>query len=584
MTSICRHIVLFLIACYICISPALAQSPAIQWQKSLGGSGADQANAIRQTGDGGYIVAGQTGSTDGDVAFSHGSNDFWVVKLKNDGTIEWQKSLGGSGDDAAQSIQPTADQGYIVAGYSNSTDGDVTGNHGGYDYWVVKLDNTGGIQWQKSLGGSASELAYAIQPVADGYIIVGKAAFNNGDVTGNHGNSDYWVVKLKNDGSIEWQKSLGGWGEDVPNSVQSTTDGGYIVAGYTGSIDGDVTANHGSFDYWIVKLSGSGSIQWQKSLGGSDIDFAQDIQSTPDQGCVVAGYSSSTDGDVTGNHGTYDYWIVKLSNDGTIEWQKCFGGSTDDIAESIQLTTDGGCIVAGKALSNNSGDVTGNHGNGDYWLVKLNGSGVLQWQKCLGSSEREFTRSVQLTTDGGYIVGGTSFNTNNGDVTGNHGSHDYWVVKLMPDAVLPVSFTSLSAGVVGNELQVNWKVETEENCAYYEVQASTDGKTFTRIGTMNSLVPEGNSTQPIAYHFACAAGGFALSALGLWPLLLAFSEKRRFLKVVLLATAVFVLGFMSCTRENGFPKDSVSPVFVRIAQVAKGGNVVYSKTVRAVNE
>src|SRR5690606_22973755 len=200
-------------------------------------------------------------------------------------TIEWQKSLGGSGDDFGYSIQQTTDGGYIVGGHSNSTDGDVTGNHGGWDFWVVKLSNIGTIEWQKSLGGSGYDAATSIRQTTDGgYIIAGTSTSTDGDVTGNHGNSDYWVVKLSNTGVIEWQKSLGGSGSDTGWDVKQTTDGGCIVVGFSSSSDGDVTINYGFSDYWIVKLDSIGVITWQKSLGGNILDEAFSVQQTIDGG------------------------------------------------------------------------------------------------------------------------------------------------------------------------------------------------------------------------------------------------------------------------------------------------------------
>lgn len=413
-----------------------AQAPDIEWQKSLGGSVHDQAYSIQQTTDGGYIVAGFSYSNDGDVSGNHGDADYWVAKLNSIGNIEWQKSFGGSDYDETYSIQQTTDGGYIVAGYSKSNDGDVTGHHGSFysDYWIVKLDNTGNIQWQKSLGGSISDWVYSIQQTTDGgYIVAGSSNSNNGDVTGNHGGYDYWVVKLYSTGNIEWQKSLGGSDDEWAESIQQTTDGGYIVAGYTNSNDGDVTGNHGGYgyDYWIVKLDNSGNIEWEKSLGGSGNDYANSIQQTTDGGYIVAGFSDSNDGDVTGNHGHWDYWIVKLDSTGSIQWQKSLGGSAYDYAYSIQQTADGGYIVAGDSDSNN-GDVSGNHGQLDYWIVKLNSCGNILWQKSLGGSSGDYARSIQQTTDGGYIVAGFS-ESNDGDVTGNHGITDYWIVKLGPD-------------------------------------------------------------------------------------------------------------------------------------------------------
>ncbi len=170
--------------------------------------------------------------------------------------------------------------------------------------------------------------------------------------------------------TIEWQKSLGGTGAEYAWSIQQTTDGGYIVAGFSFSNDGDVTGNHGWADYWVVKLTSTGAITWQKCLGGTGGEQASSIQQTADGGYIVAGGSESVDEDVTGNHGSGDYWVVKLTSAGIIDWQKCLGGTASDAASSIQQTIDGGYIVAGQSYSND-GDVTGNHGNEDFWVVKL---------------------------------------------------------------------------------------------------------------------------------------------------------------------------------------------------------------------
>ena len=417
-------------ATLLSVSFAIAQ-PTIEWQKSLGGLGNDNSYSIQQTNDGGYIVSGVSDSNDGDVSGNHGNTDFWVMKLTSIGTIEWQKSLGGTSDEDANSIQQTNDGGYIVVGGSESNDGDVSGNHGSQDIWVVKLNITGAIEWQKSLGGTESESAFSIQQTNEGgYIVLGVSFSNDGDVSGNHGNGDYWAVKLSSIGTIEWQKSLGGTGQDVAFSIQQTTDGGYIVAGGSGSNDGDVTGNHGaSNDYWVLKLSSIGTIEWQKSLGGTGQDFAFSIQQTTDAGYIVAGLSNSNDGDVSGNHGaSLDYWVVKISSLGAIEWQKSLGGSNSDQARSIQQTNDGGYIVTGESDSND-GDVSGNHGSQDIWVVKLNITGAIEWQKSLGGTESENVFTIQQTNDGGFIVAGGS-SSNDGDVSGNHGDVDCWLVKL----------------------------------------------------------------------------------------------------------------------------------------------------------
>jgi hypothetical protein len=416
-------------------APAPVPSPSptgeyeIQWQKCLGGSASEFAISIQQTTDGGYITAGTTGSTDGDVSGNNGIADAWVVKLDSSGNIQWQKCLGGSGYDSANSIQQTTDGGYIITGMTESTDGDVSGNNGSIDAWVVKLDSSGNIQWQKCLGGSGDDTADSIQQTTDGgYIVAGATMSTDGDVSGNNGSADAWVVKLDSSGNIQWQKCLGGSDDDQANSIQQTTDGGYIVAGATMSTDGDVSGNNGSADFWVVKLDSSGNIQWQKCLGGSDMDSAYSILQSTDGGCIVAGRTRSTDGDVSGNNGSSDAWVMKLDSSGNIQWQKCLGGSDVDSASSIQQTTDGGYILAGVTESND-GDVSGNNGLSDFWVVELDSSGNIQWQKCLGGSDEDYAGSIQQTTDGGYIVTGRTRSTD-GDVSGNHGSYDVWVVKL----------------------------------------------------------------------------------------------------------------------------------------------------------
>jgi hypothetical protein len=328
----------------------------------------------------------------------------WVVKLKANGDTAWTKCLGGLYPERAYSVQQTKDDGYIVAGYTNTyTDGDVSGNHGPFkmysattaDFWVVKLKaNTNGeIEWQKCLGGAGDDYASAVQQTTDGgYIVAGYTNSNDGDLTFGgstyHSGQDMWIVKLKanTNGEIEWQKCLGGSGTDYATAIQQTSDGGYIVAGYTTSNDGDVSGNHGGVgDAWIVKLNGSGNIIWKKCYGGSagsyvdswngpGLDIAYDIKQTKDGGYIVAGYSNSENGDLWlcyKKHYSEDYWIIKLDILGNISWQKYFGGSKQyDVARSVQLTRDGSYIVAGYSPSTDN-NITNNHGSYDFWVVKM---------------------------------------------------------------------------------------------------------------------------------------------------------------------------------------------------------------------
>lgn len=486
---------LFLTSIYLA-----GQSQSIEWQKCLGGTLADQGYSIRQTTDGGYIVTGRSTSNDGDVNGNHGGYDCWVVKLSSVGAIEWQKSLGGTGDDVGFSIEQTTDGGYIVAGQSTSIDGDVSGNHGGDDYWVVKLNSLGTIEWQECFGGSGLDMACSIEQTTDGgYIVAGSSFSIDGDVTDHYGDSatsDYWIIKLSNNGAIEWQKSLGGAYNENASSIHQTTDGGYIVAGQSIFIDGDITSNHGGDDYWVVKLDSIGTIEWQKSFGGGSNDIAHSIQQTTDGGYVVSGSSYSINGDVTNHHGTVvfsDYWLVKLDDIGNIEWQKSLGGTNQDYGGPIQQTTDGGYIVFGSSNSSD-GDVTSNHSGINYWVVKLNNTGVIIWQKSLGGTGSDYGQSIQQTFDGSYIVAGSS-TSNNFDVTNNHGFFDYWVVKLSltvdVNEIIELNDFSVYPNPTSN--QITLKANTNLLGTFYNIYDSM-GKTVLsgQINAAQTVIELGN--------------------------------------------------------------------------------------------
>jgi hypothetical protein len=421
-----------------------AQTPSIEWQKSVGGSGNDYANSITQTSDGGYVVAGYTNSVDGDVVGNHGGDDVWVVKLSSSGVVEWSKALGGTGNEVATYVIQSADGGYVIAGSSTSNDGDISGNHGHEDAWVAKLDNTGNLQWQKSFGGNNTDAATAIQQLADGGYIVGCYAIseNNGDVAIGHGAAEYWIVKLSSIGNIEWNLCLGGQSYEFAHDIHQTADGGFIVGGNTFSIDGNVTGNNGNMDYWVVKLDTIQQLEWQKALGGTGTDVLASVVQTNDGGYITAGHVYSQDGDVAGSgfHGPFmnDFWVVKLNSTGAIQWKIALGGSGNDFAQSIQQTADGGYIVFGFTFSND-GNVSGNHGYFDYWMVKLDSQGNIEWQKTFGGTDQDGynfitqqvdgAHSIQQTSDLGYVFAGYA-KSSDGDATLNHGDFDYWVVKV----------------------------------------------------------------------------------------------------------------------------------------------------------
>ena len=431
-------------------SRLFSQTPSVIWQKCYGSYHGDYAYAIHQTTDGGFIVVGTVEGEGGDIMGYHGNvvvGDIGVLKLNGDGSIQWQKTLGGMSSEFGADVKQTPDGGYIVAGSAASKACDASVTHTGLEYWVVKLSATGNIVWQKSYGGSQNEYGYSIDMTSDGgYVMAGLTESNDGDITVNHGIRDYWVIKIDGKGKLLWQKSIGGSGDDEPNAIKATSDGGCIVVGYTESNDGDVSVNHGKQDAWIVKLDQSGSVQWQKSFGGSGYDMARSIQLTRDGGYIFAGTAGSDDGDVSGNHRDIygnlgsDFWVVKLSSSGTLQWQKCYGGTTAEMGEFIQGTSDGGYVVAGIANSKD-GDLSCNAGIEDAWVIKITSTGVLQWQKSIGGSYYDEAFSVEELSDGNYIVAGNSCSPN---MAGHRPTSvgtcdDYLIVKLAPPATITPS-------------------------------------------------------------------------------------------------------------------------------------------------
>jgi len=408
--------------------------------KLFGGTQNDQFQSVIKASDGGYVIAGYTHSNNGDLTTNAGDADFWMAKINSGGTILWSKTLGGSNIDIASSVVESADGGYVFAGQSSSSDGDFSGGHGSTDIWAIKLNVNGSLVWKKAYGGSGFESCNSDRSITlagNDFVLSGGTSSNDGDVTGLHnpgsGNGDAWVFKINSTGNIIWQKCLGGSAVDQSWGVTSITGGGFIVSAISLSSDGDATNNKGLYDFWAIKLNDNGSIIWQKNLGGSGQDFARSIVGTPDGGCAITGSTESTNGDVTGNHGIRDIWVIKLDGNGNLNWQKCLGGTNYEDSYGICLNSSGGYMVTGYTLSTN-GDVSGGYTKPDAWLVEIDGSGNKLWQKSIGGSGTSGESGVSvalLSTNDEFIMAGYT-SSNDGDVSGFHGVIDGWLYKFKP--------------------------------------------------------------------------------------------------------------------------------------------------------
>ena len=440
---------------------AAQATPTKQWDRSFGGANQELLRALHQTSDGGYILGGSSDSGIGDdvTQAGQGRTDYWIVKVDANGIKQWDKRFGGSDFDVLTNIQQTRDGGYILGGYSDSgISSDKTQNsHGRTDFWVIKLDANGTKQWDKTFGGTEFDILSDLQPTSDGGYLLGGNS--NSPISGEktqsgQGRYDYWVVKIDANGTKEWDRSFGGLLEDYLFAMQQTRDGGYILGGYSNSdLSGDRTQpSEGLADYWIVKLDATGTKQWDKAFGGSNSELLRSVQQTSEGGYILGGISSSgISGDKTQpSRGFSDYWLVKLDATGAKQWDKTFGGSSGEDLVNLKQTSEGGYILGGTSSSNMDGDKTQpSRGLADYWIIKVDAVGIKQWDKAFGGSGFDTFKSFQQTSDGGYILGGYSDSGISSDKTQNsHGDTDFWVIKLSttPLAItVATSSTTLSA-------------------------------------------------------------------------------------------------------------------------------------------
>ena len=338
----------------------------IEWEKSIGSIRFDRAQDIKQTPDNGYAIAGSFGD-DGNIPEHNGITDFTLVKLDANGELEWQKFHGTPFNNLVHSLSLTADGGYMLAGNSN---GIAPGDNISKGLFI-KLDSDGNLEWQKEYGGSISEEIYSVQQTADfGYIASGCTNSVNGDLEGNNGGNDLWVLKMDQAGELEWSKTYGGAESEASRYIRESAYGGYIVAAYTASGDQDVSGNYGSQDAWLVKLDEDGEIEWEKNYGGEKQDRALSVRNASTGGYLVSGWTRSSDQDVSNNSGLIDIWIFKIDEFGEIEWEQTFGGSGIDQCFDAKETSDGGIIATGNTNSIN-GDFPLNNGSFDLWIMKL---------------------------------------------------------------------------------------------------------------------------------------------------------------------------------------------------------------------
>jgi hypothetical protein len=433
------------------------------WEKVIGISldgrnSDDEAWSIIQSSDGGYVVAGTTRKPVYGLDY-----DIYVVKLDSLGNVQWSKTIDRSSDDEARSIIQSSDGGYAVAGWTWSF------GAGGSDFYVVKLDGSGNVVWTKTIGGSGDDYAYSIIQSSDGgYVVAGWTS------SFGAGGSDFYVVKLDGSGNVVWTKTIGGSGDDYAYSIIQSSDGGYVVAGST------IKPVYGwDYDIYVVKLDSSGNVQWSKTIDRSSDDEARSIIQSSDGGYVVAGWTLNG-----ADYTWHDIYVMKLDSLGNVEWSKIIIGSRTDYAYSIIQSSDGGYVVAGSTDSFYD-DILGYVSK--IYVVKLDSSGNVQWSKTIGAFAVSW--SIIQSSDGGYVVAGSKIGL---------GDHDIYVVKLGPDGTSGCSDVSQNPIVLTDNIGAT----DMPSLSYYITPES-----YSIIPIIKSLSPPARDVcRPICVPEVCSDG------------------------------------------------------------------------------
>jgi hypothetical protein len=368
------------------------------FQIAVGGPGYDYGYSIKPTLDGGYVSAGGVTTSELQV------KDFYIVKLDAGGNLQWNRTVGGANYDGAYFVAQTIDGGYAIAGYTQSF------GAGSDDFYIVKLRAGGSLEWNRAIGGSESDVALAIAGCRDGGCVAAGYTYSFGV-----GNRDYFIVKLDWKGDLQWSKTVGGTNFDYGESVIQTADGGYAVTGISYSFGA------GNGDFYVVKLDSIGDVQWSRTVGGVEDDYCLSIIQTSDRGYALAGSTSSV------RPGNIDFYAVKLDSAGGLQWARAFGGQSIDYAESIIQTFDGGYAVGGLTYSFGAGGM-------DAYIVRLDSSGNLLWSRTVGGTSNDYIESIIQTPDGGLVGAGDTWSFG--------WIEDMYIIKLGADGNTCGNFTS----------------------------------------------------------------------------------------------------------------------------------------------
>ena len=394
------------------------KSYKLDYIKTFGGSNDDEANDIINTSDGGFMVIGSSKSSDGLIQKKIGSeSDILLIKFDSNKSIEWVKNYGGSKDDRGQSVVEVSGIGYALLGYSMSNDGDASNNEGFHDNWVILIDSIGNIIWEKSYGFSGHDHAYNIIQTKDGNL------FFNGflDVTASrglgstekvgksikHGVGEFWCHKIDLEGNILWRKYIGGTNNDRSYESIETDEGDFIIVGSSESSDNDISSPKGSYDIWVIKVSSKGDFLWERSYGGSKYETANSIIQSSDNKIHILGSTLSNDKDISFGMGSSDFWLITLDSNGNLLSEQTFGGSNFDRGKKIEIDNKDNIWLTGYSRSIDF-DFSLNKGKNDAVLIQLSKNRILKEIFEIGAEGEDIANSLINFNENEIIVAGYS--------------------------------------------------------------------------------------------------------------------------------------------------------------------------------
>lgn len=416
-----------LLAC--CFAVSMQAQNGLIWSTTYGGFDYDQPYSLCKTSDGGTLIAGYSNSNDTYVSGNHGFSDILLVKFNSDGQFQWQKCYGGQVNEAALDILPMSNGTFCMVGRNQSFDGDCTAMYGDTDVWVTCVDANGNLIWQKSYGGALGDFGTSIIATPDnGLVFAGSAFSSNAPLTDQNGQGDMWVVKTDNTGTIAWSNCFGSSTYDSGTIIKNTQDGNIVFVGGFNTSNGDITqSSHGATDALVVKMSLDGTLIWQHAYGGSQNDLVEEMIELPDGSLVLAGDSKSSNGDLTSaNSGLTDFWVFRISSDGTLMWSKNYGSSSSDFVRGLVQLNDGNIAFVGETQGVvNSLPLVGAI---DIYVGLLDTNGNLLHENILGGTTLDYPTDVIIDLDGQLLVTGYSWSSD-GSFSSNIGYTDAFLFK-----------------------------------------------------------------------------------------------------------------------------------------------------------